>query len=68
MEDRMIVELYWQRDESAISATAAKYGPYCKTIANNILHDVFDAEECVNDTYAAAWNAMPDDRDRKSVV
>jgi len=62
LEDRMIVELYWQRDENAISATAAKYGPYCKTIANNILHDVFDAEECVNDTYAAAWNAMPDDR------
>ena len=62
MEDKKIVDLFWQRDESAISAAAAKYGPYCKTIANNILHDVFDAEECVNDTYIGAWNSMPDNR------
>ena len=62
MEDKKIVDLFWQRDESAITAAAAKYGPYCKTIANNILHDVFDAEECVNDTYIRAWNSMPDQR------
>ena len=62
MEDKKIVDLFWQRDESAIAAAAAKYGPYCKTIANNILHDVFDAEECVNDTYIRAWNSMPDQR------
>ena len=62
MEDKKIVELFWLRDESALSAAAAKYGPYCKTIANNILRDVFDAEECVNDTYIGAWNSMPDNR------
>lgn len=39
MEDREIVELYWQRDESAVSLTSAKYGHYCYTIANNILHN-----------------------------
>ena len=26
MEDSSIVELYWQRDEQAITQTAAKYG------------------------------------------
>ena len=62
MEDKKIVELFWQRDESAISVTAVKYGPYCNTIANNILHNAYDAEECVNDTYIAAWNSMPDNR------
>lgn len=62
MEDKKIVELFWQRDESAISVTAAKYGAYCNTIANNILHNACDAEECVNDTYISAWNSMPDNR------
>ena len=62
MEDKKIVELYWQRDESAISYTAAKYGHYCNAIAKNILRDSFYAEECVNDTYVAAWNSMPDNR------
>lgn len=62
MEDKKIVELFWQRDEKAISLTAEKYGRYCNTIANNILHNAYDAEECVNDTYIAAWNSMPDNR------
>ena len=62
MEDRQIVELYWQRAEEAIPATAAKYGAYCRTIANNILANEEDAEECVNDTWLEAWNSMPDNR------
>ena len=62
MEDKMIVDLYWQRDERAISFTADKYGHYCNTIANNILRNACDAEECVNDTYIRAWNSMPDNR------
>lgn len=62
MEDRQIVELYWQRAEEAIPATAAKYGAYCRTIANNILANEEDAEECVNDTWLKAWNSMPDNR------
>ena len=59
MEDRDIVALYWQRDQKAIASTAEKYGAYCYTIANNILANQQDSEECVNDTYLAAWNAMP---------
>ena len=62
MEDGQIVELYWQRDTAAIAATAGKYGPYCFAIAHHILDSREDAEECVNDTYLGAWNAMPPQR------
>ena len=65
MEDEQIVALYWARDERALSETAARYGGYCYTIARNVLADGEDARECVNDTYLAAWNAMPDDRPRR---
>ncbi len=59
MDDQDIVELYLQRDESAISHTHLKYGMYCHRIAMNTLSVHEDAEECVNDTYYAAWNAIP---------
>lgn len=59
MKDDEIIRLYWDREEQAIRATAEKYGHYCKAIAKNILDSEEDAEECVNDTYLNAWNAMP---------
>ena len=59
MEDSQIVELYWQRNANAISETADKYGAYCFAIADNILHNTEDSEECVNDTWLSAWNAIP---------
>lgn len=59
MEDKQIVDLYWQRDEVAITETQSKYGHYCHTVAYNILHDREDSEEVVNDTWLGAWNAMP---------
>ena len=59
MEDERIVELFWQRDETALAEVGSKYGRYCLAIANGILHDDADAQECVNDTYLAAWNAIP---------
>lgn len=59
MNDSAIVELYWARSEQAVVQTAAKYGAYCHRIAFGILHSEADAEESVNDTYYAAWNAMP---------
>lgn len=62
MDDDMIINLYWERSEAAIAETANKYGKYCRTIAFNILSNISDAEECVNDTYMAAWNAMPPTR------
>ena len=54
MEDDQIIQLYWDRDEEAIPATADRYGPYCTAIARNILDDRRDTEECVNDTYLHA--------------
>lgn len=62
MEDETIIELYWKRDEAAITETAGKYGAFCHRIALNILRVTADAEECVNDTYHAAWRAMPPER------
>ena len=62
MEDRAIIDLYFARSEDAVGETARKYGAYCHRIAHNILQRREDAEECVNDTYLAAWNAMPPER------
>ncbi len=62
MEDREIVDLYWQRSELAISESDHKYGRYCHTIAYNICGTDEDAEECVNDTWLRAWNRMPSER------
>ena len=62
MEDKDIVNLYWQRDEQAIKQTQIKYGNYCYTIANNILFNNEDSQEVLNDTYLAVWNAIPDNR------
>lgn len=59
MEDKQIIELYNKREEAAIEKTAEKYGKYCFSIANNILHSSEDSEECVNDTWLKAWNAIP---------
>ncbi len=59
MDDKTIVELYLDRNEAAITETDKKYGRYCHYIALNILASEQDSEECVNDTYLAAWNAMP---------
>ena len=65
MEDREIVELYWRRSDRAVQESEKKYGPWCRTIAKNIVADLRDAEECVSDTWLAAWNAMPDKRPEK---
>ena len=59
MEDSKIIELYFLRSEQAITETAEKYGAVTKKLAYNILHDLQDAEECVNDTYLGAWNTIP---------
>ena len=59
MDDARIVELFWARDEDALTEATSKYGRYCFSIANGILHDAEDAQECVNDAYLATWNAIP---------
>lgn len=59
MDDREIIKLYLARDEQAIAETDAKYGRLCETIAYNILKNREDSEECVSDTYAGLWEAIP---------
>ena len=59
LPDAEIVELYWQRDERAIRETDRKYQAFLLSVAYNILRDGYDCEECLNDTYLGAWNAMP---------
>ena len=59
MSDEEIVELYWQRDERAIRETDVKYKKFLLSVAYNVLHDTCDCEECLNDTYLGAWNAIP---------
>lgn len=59
MNDKSIVDLYFNRDEEAITQTDKKYGRYCYSIAYNILTNKEDAEESVSDTYMTAWRAIP---------
>ena len=62
MEDKQIVDLYWERSESAIAETEKKYGRYCHYIAYQILEDDEDAKEIVNDTYLKTWQTIPPER------
>ena len=62
MDDQSIIDLYFKRDEKAIEETDFKYRKYLIAIAYNIVHDGLDSEECMNDTYLGAWNAMPPSR------
>ena len=62
IDDNKIVQLYFDRDENAVNATAEKYGNYCNSIAINILGNKEDAEECVSDTYFKTWNSIPPNR------
>ena len=59
MDDTQIIALYFARDEAAITQTASKYGVRLNGLARNLLYNTEDAEECVNDTYHAAWNRIP---------
>lgn len=61
MDDQAIIALYLARDPEAIAQTDLAYGPFCTSIAMNLLGVSEDAQECVNDTYHAAWNQIPPD-------
>lgn len=62
MEDKIIVELFLQRDETAVSEAKNKYWSYCYAIAYNILNNREDSEEAASDTFVAAWEAIPPDK------
>ncbi len=62
MEDIEIIDLYWSRDESAITQTDIKYGHFCRYIIYEILKNHEDCEEVTNDTYLKTWNTIPPTR------
>lgn len=62
MEDGEIVELFWRRDQTAVSEAEEKYGALCRGVAAHILGSEEDAEECVNDALHQAWTAIPPQR------
>ena len=59
IEDRKIIELFFQRSEQAIRELDEKYGNVCRKLSHNIVNNRQDAEECVNDAYLGAWNSIP---------
>lgn len=62
MTDEKIIELFFQRNEVALKETSKKYGAYCFKIANNILNNREDSEECLNDTWMKTWDSIPPTR------
>ena len=59
IDDEKIIELFFERSEQAIRELDLKYGKICHNISYNIVNNRLDAEECVNDAYFGAWNAIP---------
>ena len=59
IEDEKIIELFFERSEQGIRELDIKYGKVCHKLSNNIVNNRQDAEECVNDAYLGAWNAIP---------
>ncbi len=62
MEDGKIVDLLWQRDETALEKLKEKYGAYCYRVVNNILENNEDSNEVLNDVYLSVWNSVPPHR------
>lgn len=59
LNDESIIKMYFARNEQAIEETDKKYGSLCFYLANNILSDTEDSQECLNDAYLAVWNSIP---------
>lgn len=59
IDDEKIIELFFERSEQAIRELDIKYGKICHSLSYNIVNSRRDAEECVNDAYLGAWNAIP---------
>ena len=62
MDDEKIIDLFFERDQQGIRELDIKYGTTCRNLSYNIVNSRQDAEECVNDAYLGAWNAIPPTR------
>ena len=59
IDDEKIIEMFFERSEQGIRELDIKYGKICHNLSYNIVNNRQDAEECVNDAYLGAWNAIP---------
>ncbi|MDE7229478.1 MAG: sigma-70 family RNA polymerase sigma factor [Oscillospiraceae bacterium] len=59
MDDDKIIELFESRSEASIAELSKKYGGICRTVAQNILGDFTETEQCLNDAYFRVWNSIP---------
>ena len=62
IDDEKIIDLFFERDHQGIRELDIKYGKICHNLSYNIVNSRQDAEECVNDAYLGAWNAIPPTR------
>jgi len=62
LDDKGIIDLYFARDEKAISESMKSYNDRLFRFALRFLSDPRDAEECVNDAYVRAWDTIPPNR------
>ena len=62
IDDEKIIEMFFERSEQGIRELDIKYGKICHNLSYNIVNSRQDAEECVNDAYLGAWNAIPPTR------
>ena len=62
MTDNQIIELYWARNEEAIKETDLRYGKKLHCLADKIVQNFEDAQECVSDTYLKTWDTIPPKR------
>lgn len=62
MSDEEILNLFFQRNDSALKQASTRYGNYCKAIAARILGNDEEAEECFNDALLKTWNTIPPNR------
>ena len=61
-DDKIIVDLFWDRNDNALKLLADKYETDFLHISLRILNNWEDSEECVNDAYLNTWNSIPDAR------
>ena len=59
IDDEKIIEMFFERSEQGLRELDNKYGKICHNLSYNIVGNRQDAEECVNDAYLGAWNAIP---------
>lgn len=62
MNELTIIDMLWNRSESALHVIEREYGHLLKGIIYQIVRNNQDMEECLNDTYMSVWNSIPPNR------